>query len=95
MLHFKRMRKRNQVRTYVCPIAAALRAGPLLGLAATGEDHTAEAMATVGAEDLVDRHTVCGPGLRTNSARQAAFLANSARTNSVPCTKACSLSMAM
>jgi hypothetical protein len=42
------MRNREEVGTYLCPIAAALRADPLLGLATTGEDHPAEAMATVG-----------------------------------------------
>jgi hypothetical protein len=58
MLHFKRMRNRDRVRAYLCPIPAALRADPPLGLAGTGEDHAAKAMATVGAQELMDRHRV-------------------------------------
>jgi len=49
MLHFKRMRNRDRVRAYLCPIPAALRADPLLGLLGTGEDHAAKTMATVEA----------------------------------------------
>jgi hypothetical protein len=58
MLHFKRMRKRDRVRAYLWPIPTTLRAEPLLGLAGTGEDHAAEPMATVGTQELVDRHSV-------------------------------------
>jgi hypothetical protein len=67
MLHFKWMRNRDRVRTYLCLIAAALRADPLLGLAATGEDHAAKAMTTAGTQELVDRHRVVltrGPRLK-------------------------------
>lgn len=58
MVCFKRMRERGRVRAYLRPIPAALRADPLLGLAGTGEDHAAKAMATVRTQELIDRHGV-------------------------------------
>lgn len=100
---FEGMGHRGAILAGPGSVAAAPGAGPNIGLAGTGKDHAAKAMAAVRAQNLVNGHfrylrepEVAAALLRRIAPLQAALLApSSRRTNSVPCTIACSLSMAM